>query len=866
MIRPVLLTALAAVAMAFGSAAQEPKRTSSAGKKEPPKAKPVAQPEDLYVPPGFKVELLHVSDPAAGEGSWINLCTEPKGRLIIGGQGRQPILRVSLKDGKVERIEDLKLPITEAMGLLYAFDSLYVNGAGPKGFGLYRCRDTKGTGTYDDVQLLKRLEGGGEHGPHGIALGPDKKLYVINGNHTRLPEGLAATSPHRNFREDHLLPRQWDGNGHAAGILAPGGYVVRLDPDGSNCELVLAGFRNAYDLAFNADGELFTFDSDMEWDWGMPWYRPIRVNHCTSAAEFGWRSGTGKWPAYYPDSLPATVDIGIGSPTGVTFGTGAKFPATYQKALYICDWTYGRLIAVHLTPKGSSYAATFENFVAPLGLVKPGAAKKPLNLTDAVVGDDGTLYFTIGGRDTQAALYRVSYVGDESTAPAPRDEAGARERKLRHEIETFHGRTDPKAVAAAWPHLGSDDRFLRYAARIALESQPVAEWKEKALAEKQPAAALAALLALARNGDGKSQPELLAALERFPLDSLTPEQKLEKLRVLGLSFVRQGPPPPPAAKKILADLDPKFPGTDEALNRELTQVLIYLQAPKIAERCLKQMAAAKYQEDVMHYLFHLRTLPIGQWTIDQRKEYLGYWTKDRKKWGHPEEVENWFKIAGRGYGDGASFGNFLKNFLRSAAANLSEAERKELAPVLAAIDKAAVVSYEVKPRPVVKQWKNEELAAKLEKPGGRNFNRGRDAYLAASCAKCHRCGDEGGAVGPDLTAIASRFSKRDILESIVEPSKVVSDQYQNEQFSTFSGKNITGRVVDETADKLMIQPDPLEPARVEIRKSDLETRKPSKVSPMPTNLIDVLTEDEILDLLAFLESGGSKEHPVYKRR
>jgi putative heme-binding domain-containing protein len=295
-------------------------------------------------------------------------------------------------------------------------------------------------------------------------------------------------------------------------------------------------------------------------------------------------------------------------------------------------------------------------------------------------------------------------------------------------------------------------------------------------------------------------------------------------------------------------------------------VLIYLQAPKIAERCLKQMANAKDQEDLMHYLFHLRTLPIGQWTIDQRKEYFGYWTKDRKKLTHPAEVENWFKTAGRGYGDGASFGNFLKNFLRAAAANLSEAERKELAPVLAAIDKAAVVSYEVKPRPVFKQWKTEELAAKLEKPGSRNFNRGRDAYLAASCAKCHRCGDEGGAVGPDLTAIASRFGKRDILESIVEPSKVVSDQYQNEQFSTFSGKNITGRVVDETADKLMIQPDPLEPARVEIRKNDLESRKPSKVSPMPTNLIDVLTEDEILDLLAFLESGGSKEHPVFKRR
>ena len=109
------------------------------------------------------------------------------------------------------------------------------------------------------------------------------------------------------------------------------------------------------------------------------------------------------------------------------------------------------------------------------------------------------MYFITGGRNTQAGLYRVTYTGDESTAPANlHDEVGAKERKLRHELEAFHGKKNPKAVATAWPHLDSDDRYLRYAARIAMESQPVAEWKSKALAEKQPTAALTALLALAR--------------------------------------------------------------------------------------------------------------------------------------------------------------------------------------------------------------------------------------------------------------------------------------------------------------------------------------------------------------------------------
>ncbi len=64
------------------------------------------------------------------------------------------------------------------------------------------------------------------------------------------------------------------------------------------------GYRNPYDMDFNRDGELFVYDADMEWDMGMPWYRPTRVVHATSGSEFGWRSGSGKWPTYYADSLP----------------------------------------------------------------------------------------------------------------------------------------------------------------------------------------------------------------------------------------------------------------------------------------------------------------------------------------------------------------------------------------------------------------------------------------------------------------------------------------------------------------------------------------------------------------------------------
>ncbi|MBY0229175.1 MAG: c-type cytochrome [Gemmataceae bacterium] len=855
--RSLLLVALAAMSLSPAA--------SDAQKKKQPAKREATGPADLYVLPDFKVELLHTADPVT-EGSWINLCKDDKGRLLVSGQNRQPILRFTFDKGKVSGVEKLPLPVSECMGMLHAHGYLFLNAAGKKGFGLYRFKETDGA--YDEGTFLKRFEGGGEHGPHGIALGPDGLLYVMNGNHTKVPEGLLPTSPHKNYREDILLPRQWDGGGHAVGILAPGGYVTRLDKDGKNCELVLAGFRNAYDHAFNADGELFTFDSDMEWDWGMSWYRPIRVNHCVSAAEFGWRSGSGKFPESYPDSLPATVDIGIGSPVGVTNGIGAKFPEKYQKAMYVLDWTYGRVIAVHLKPQGASYTATWENLVAPKGIDDPKAPKKPLTVTDAIIGDDGAMYFTTGGRGTQGALYRVTYTGLEPTGKADlHDKEGAKERALRKELEKFHGRKDAKAVATAWPHLKSEDRFIRYAARVALESQPVAEWQEKALKETDPQASLEALLALARCGDAKAQPALLEALARLPMDKLTTAQKAAKLRVLGLSFIRQGRPSAAAARKIVAELDPLFPGPDELLNRELMMVLAYLPAPGIVPKTLKHMAAAKHMDDQNHYVFHLRSVPVGYWTLEERKEYLGYFGKGRKKLPMPAATVKWFTDAGRGYGNGASYDKNLRNFFREAVSLMSPAEQKELAGLIESIDRSAIPDYDIKPRTkVVKQWTMADLEPRLgEVEKGRDFAKGREAYRAGQCIKCHRMGDEGGGVGPDLTAVASRFRPRDLLESILEPSKVISDQFQNETVVTKRGVTHTGRVVEDTAEAITIQPDPLSPARVVVKKAQIEKREPSKLSPMPAGLADVLTAEEVLDLIAYMEAGGNKGHRAFRK-
>ena len=545
--------------------------------------------------PGFKVERLY-SVPADEQGSWVALTVDDKGRLITSDQYGALYPDHAAGDRRQRRAgcRKTRCQHRHAQGLFYAFKSLYVvvnegRETAERPSGLYRLRDTKGTDQFDEIKLLRRFEGSGEHGPHAVILSPDgKSLYVVAGNFTRTPNPDVFRAP-KIWAEDQLLPRMPDGNGFAANIFAPAGWVCRTDPDGKAWELTNIGMRNCYDIAFNADGELFTYDNDMEWDIGLPWYRPTRVLHLASGSDSGWRNGSGKFPVYYPDNLPAAVDIGVGAPTGIAFGYGTKFPAKYQQALYILDWTYGVIYAVHLEPHSSTYTGTFERFVSG----------QPLPVTDIVVGHDGALYFTIGGRKTQSGLYRVTYTGNESTGPAKPEATHEAEaaRAIRHRLEAFHGRQDVTAVATAWPFLGHSDRFIRWAARTAVECQPVVEWQDKALAEKDPEALLTAMVALARCGDKALEPKIVAALNQLPWGSLSESQRLELLRAYGLTFARMGKPSAAMAAPVIAKVDSLFPAKQAEFNRELSALLVYLEAPGAVARTLKLLETSPVQEE-----------------------------------------------------------------------------------------------------------------------------------------------------------------------------------------------------------------------------------------------------------------------------
>ncbi|MBI2927591.1 MAG: c-type cytochrome [Verrucomicrobia bacterium] len=808
--------------------------------------KPTATPaEAITALPGFKVELLKSADER--EGSWICLTVDDKGRLIISPEKDQaPLLRITLTpQGQVAKTETIPAPVRAAMGLLYAHDSLYLNGHGPKGVGLYRLIDANKNDQFDpgEVHLLKNLEGDNEHGYHAVVLGPDGMIYVMNGNHTKVPEGLAPNSPYQNYAEDLLLPRLWDANGHAKGVLAPGGYVVRTDPEGKRWELLYDGCRNTYDFDFSPDGEMFTYDSDMEWDIGCPWYRPTRVLHCVIGGEYGWRSGTGKWPTYYPDSLPSAVDIGLGSPCGVKFGTKSHFPAKYRRAFFIQDWNYGKIFAVHLKPDGASYTGEFETFLSG----------KPLAVVDLEFGHDGAMYFIIGGWKIQSGLYRVSHAESDparlgvrraaALSNSARD-ASTEARALRRKLESSHGKSDPAAIDFAWPHLDSPDRWLRFAARVAIESQDAALWQERALAEERTNASLTALLALARRGSPGLQVDLLQSLRRLGGRSLTEAQTLEALRVLHLCFIRMGKPDYEIAQAVIRELSPAYPAPSEMLNRELCQLLVYLEAPDAITKTLALLSAAPTQQEQMHYAFVLRNAKAG-WTLDQRRAYF-----------------SWFNKALRDYTGGNSFKPYLVNIRNDAIATLADVERAELAAILEDRKPAALPAPP--PRPFVKEWRFEDLEPALaDATKGRSFAKGKEAFHAAQCLQCHRIAGEGGAVGPDLTGVSGRFNRRDTLDHILNPSKIISDRYQSYTITLRNGDDLSGYIVDESDGKLTVLTNPLADQRTVILQKEIQSRDVSKLSVMPEGLLNVLSRDEILDLLAYLEADGKPDHAVF---
>jgi putative heme-binding domain-containing protein len=406
--------------------------------------------------PGFTIERVNPPDKSD---SYVVVTFDSQGRLAVSKENDHPrLLLDNDKDGIYESEKVISDKVRNCQGLWFDGPTLYGScseataptapaaepsgrgapaaagpgaaapgggrqagggrqgggrGGPPPPAGVYRMQDTNGDDVADTFETVAVTPGGiQEHGPHAIRRAPDGAYTVISGNHATIAdEKLDPDSLVVKDKDTQFLPYLPNfGRSIRQGVHSG---LYRWDPTIDKFTVLSGGNRNAYDYAYNLAGEAFLFDSDMEWDINMPWYRDVRTVHEIPGGNYGYRDGSGKYPAYYLDSLPPVRDLGRGSPVGVEFYTSYAYPREFFDNLFEADWSRGRLLYTALTPSGATYTARTDRAEFVHG--------EPFNITDVEVGPDGMLYFTTGGRNTTGGVWRLRYKG---TLPAPPDMTG----------------------------------------------------------------------------------------------------------------------------------------------------------------------------------------------------------------------------------------------------------------------------------------------------------------------------------------------------------------------------------------------------------------------------------------------------------
>lgn len=924
-------------------------------------------------PEGFQVESAAVPGLF---GSVVNMTFDASGRALLALENEGlAVLEDGDGDGVYDRRIDIAPQVETAHGLYVMGPGdllVHANGdgrlaeaAGVEGevrsggsvedTGLYRLRDTDGDDRIDQVERIARATGRiQEHGPHTIARGPDGALYLLYGNFSGPDVRLAESSALRELQEDQLLPRILDPRGHANSLRAPGGTLYRFDLEANTWERLSGGLRNPFDLAIGAAGEVFAYEADMEWDRGLPWFRPTRVVHLIPAGDYGWRTGSGKFAFYEIDTLPGVVDIGRGSPVGVAFYYHSAYPERYLGAYFMGDWSRGRIRVLFPERSGATWTGEAHDFV--LG--------EPLNVTDMDVGPDGWLYFATGGRGTSGGLYRVTYeqpgAPPEATGvlravrqPMPRSgwgkeaigavraEAGdawapelwrivrdsgseALDRQRALELLQVHGprptldetsallsSDEPLVRAAAASLLGSytlaqvqeplrgaladpdplvarraaeslarsglhprvrglevatsealydlldhEDRFLRYAAREAILRIPHGYWFDQAFMaspEQRPRGFFEAMVATIYRQEHKLEYNFLTGrLFQVARTDLDVEGELDYLRMLELFLIRDEDPDAPGRADARARLGPlllaRYPHADDRANRQLERLLAFLQPDGALPKMVDRLDDERPPEEQIHTAYCLRAMDSG-WTPDLRNRVVA-WFDNAREFRGAASME--------GYID-AIWNDVLARFPaeeRAAAEERLELQRAERARRAAEL--ITDVEGDRPGRSDLAQMSFEELAEYLEYDvmayERYNPEHGERVFHRARCSACHVFGDIGSGGGPDLSTVVKRFRRREVLESIMFPSRVISDQYQAVDVELDDGSLHSGMVVEDTAARLTL----IDAGgnRLDLDRSRIRSQDPSALSIMPEGLLDAMTLSDLTSLIRFLDEGA----------
>ena len=779
-------------------------------------AKSASEAEELagfQIADGFEIELVFSAGPE--HGSWVSMEVDEQGRILLGREDAG-IVRLTLPDGSGEPVlETLDNQLKGVQGLLLTPQGLFASAN--RSEGLFRLPTIDGQGLFAPGVLMRATAGGdGDHGRHAVVQDHAGRVYVVHGDAIEIPSDATSLVP---------LTNEFEEQKPAAG------HVIQTDAKGEKWNVYCSGLRNPYGLTFNDAGEMFTFDADAERHTGLPWYRPTRIIHLMPGVDYGWRDQGRPWPGYLPDMMPPSIKIGRGSPTGLQFGGASSFPAVYRRALFALDWSYGRILAVHLVPTGATYAGHAEVLVRG----------RPFSVCDLDFDNDGSMLVVTGGRDTPSRIYRIRYAGDlneslpKSIQIEDREAYSQRLRDQRRQLEDLFAERDPASVETAWRHLPHPDRAVRSAARILLEHQDPSDWMERLWNEQTDRFALPALLALARIGE----PHYAPRIDR-KLQSLTWRTTLELQTAARIAALvdEQLPDEQQRSRRICEMFDPSYPTGRRVVDRELCRLLTAHDSDVVVERTIDLLGETSDQIDRFHYLACISHAKSG-------------WTPDRH--------DAFFRLlsGARLYITDEGLEELLDGLFDKALEQVDQSQQTRYRELFAVQEPAQESPLE--PLPFQRRWTVDEIVLALaDVQQTANIDNGRRLFERVGCSRCHRFAAVGRAFGPDLTTVPARYGRRRLLEEIVEPSKTISSQYQNYVIALSSGKTLQGQVVYNGFRKSIwrIATDPMALHKtIEVKKDDIDSYEPSGVSPMPTRLLDGLAIEQIADLLAYLESG-----------
>ena len=749
----------------------------------------------LRVQRGFVVSVF--ADEKLANDIWC-MTISPRGEVVVSGAGYISTLRDDDGDGRADRAVEFA-KVKGAMGLCFGEEGRQLL-AMADGW-LWEYRDENLDGVADGAPRKILPFSAGEHGGHAIRKGPDGWWWVIGGNDAGI-----------DLRHD---PKK----------KALAGALVRISPDLKTCEVMADGFRNPYDFDFNERGDVFTFDSDCERDYFLPWYSGTRVYRVELGRSHGWRLNgyqrSFRVPDYMPGTVPALADLGRGSPTGVLAYRGEALPRRMRGGLFVCDWTFGRVHFLPLVPEGARYISEPEVFIEPLG--SHGFAP-----TDIEQGRDGALYICIGGRKTRGAVYRVvATEKDESPAVVI-----GRPREANASLA---------ALAAVQEKLGGW-KLSGASAEVFVAYEPVLP---KALSDDERVAALTlgqeSLLSL--NDDVQAEGARVLAM-------LGDDSEISATRILGAITEKSGatsdfhflacyarlaaaPDVVPALAKAILSLDAKLAGGDQRpkqnwairLNEVLARLLVkhpalgpaLLESPGFATPGRLSLLDVLGQRDRAAQLFLAAAKSDAAWPWSaELVKLVGPLPESR-----PLLLGLWKNAALRGA---------LRPFLAKDATphELAMLNAKEVPMAVGLqpfVDSLKVVA-----------WEKGDAA------------RGAKLFAERACATCHSGTSP---IGAELTGPVSRLSAVDLMTEVQFPSRNIAEAFRATVFTMKDGSLVAGFVAFLSADGVIVQ---TVGGTQRLSESDIVKREESKVSLMPPGLLTGLLPGDFADLLAYMKS------------